>query len=120
MVNKCETIYFIISISDKRLSSVLISLILPLFFYLYLLFPYLFHLNFVVSEGNVHILFCRYIWAELFLLFWTFLSGTFFSGGGSMCTQCTPLPKRLWKWFILTHMLCCVEYCASLAMLIGI
>ena len=30
----------------------------------------------------MHILFCRHIWAELSLLFWTFLSGTFFPGGG--------------------------------------
>ena len=30
----------------------------------------------------MHILFCRHIWAELSLLFWTFLSGTF----------CTPPP----------------------------
>ena len=36
----------------------------------------------MVSERNVHILFCRHIWAELSLLFWTFLSGTFFPGGG--------------------------------------
>ena len=40
----------------------------------------------------MHILFCRHIWAELSLLFWTFLSGTFFPGGGGgcTCTQCTP------------------------------
>ena len=32
----------------------------------------------------MHILFCRQIWAELSVLFWTFLSGTFFPrwGGG--------------------------------------
>ena len=30
----------------------------------------------------MHILFCRHIWAELSLLFWTFLSGTFVLGGG--------------------------------------
>ena len=30
----------------------------------------------------MHILFCQHIWAELSLLFWTFLSGTFFPGGG--------------------------------------
>ena len=80
MVNKHETIYFIISISDKRLSSFLISLILSLFFFTYILFfPYLFRFNFVVSERNVHILFRRHIWTELSLLFWTFLGGTFFS-----------------------------------------
>ena len=38
MVNKRETTYFIISISDKQLSSFFFSLILSLFFYLYLLF----------------------------------------------------------------------------------
>ena len=35
-----------------------------------------------VSERNVHILFADIIWAELSLLFWTFLSRTFFLGGG--------------------------------------
>ena len=87
-----KKIYCIIFISDKRLSSFFISLILSLFFYSFLLFPYLFCFNFVASERNVHILFCRHIWAELSLLFWTFLSGTFSPGGGGgcTCTQCTP------------------------------
>ena len=49
-----------ISISDKRLSSFFISLILSLFFYLYLLFPNLFCFNFVVSEWKrAHSLTCR-------------------------------------------------------------
>ena len=50
-------------------------------FLLLFFFPYLFRFNFVVSERNVHIPFIRHIWAELSLLFWTFLSGTFFPGG---------------------------------------
>ena len=86
MVNKRETIYFIIYISDKRLSSFFnISLILCVSFTYIFFFPYLFRFNFVVSERNVHILLCRHIWAELSLLFWTFLSGKFFPdtwGGG--------------------------------------
>ena len=41
-----------------------------------------FRFNFVVSERNVHILFCRYFWVELYLFFWTFPSGTFFQVGG--------------------------------------
>ena len=81
MVNKRETIYFIISVSDKQLSSFFISLILSLFSYIFF-FPYHFCFNFVVSERNLHIIFCRHIWAELSRLFWTFLSGTFFPGGG--------------------------------------
>ena len=43
-------------------------------------------------------LFWRHIWAEITLLFWTFLSGTFFQvggGGGCTCTQCTPC-VRAW------------------------
>ena len=80
MINKREIIYFIISIS-----SFFISLILSFSFtYIFLFFPYLFRFNFVVSEQNVHILFCRHIWAELFLLSWTFLSGTFFPSGGGV------------------------------------
>ena len=47
-----------------------------LFFY----FPYLFRFNFVVSERNVHSFLPAY------------LSGTFYSGGGCTCTQCTPPP----------------------------
>ena len=91
MVNKRETIYFIISVSDKQLSSFFISLILSLFSYIFF-FPYHFCFNFVVSERNLHILFCRHIWAELSRLFWTFLSRTFlpgWGGGGCTCTQCT-------------------------------
>ena len=68
--------------SDKRQSSFFIFLILTLSFYYFLLFPKLFRFNFVVSERNVNILFCRHIWGELSLLFWTFLSGTFFPAGG--------------------------------------
>ena len=95
MVNKRETIYFIISIFDKRLSSFFISLILSLFFHLYLLFSLPFSFNFVVSERNVHILFCRHIWAELSLLYWKFLSGTFFQvgrGGGLHVHPVHPSP----------------------------
>ena len=46
-------------------------------------------------ERNVHILFCRYIWAELSLLFWTFLSGTFFPWwGGARAPSKPPPPPR--------------------------
>ena len=56
MVNKREAINFIIYISDKRISSFFISLILSLFFYLYIFFfPNRFCFNFVISEQNVHI-----------------------------------------------------------------
>ena len=66
IVNKQETIYFMISISDKQLSSFFISLILSLFFYLYLFFP-----------PPFSFWFCR-IWAERahsFLM--TYLGRTF-------------------------------------------
>ena len=88
MVNKREK--NLLYNSDKQLSSFFISLILTLSFYYFLFFPYLFRFNFVVSERNVHIPFCQHIWAEISLLFWTFLSGTFFPGGECTCTQCTP------------------------------
>ena len=52
-----------------------------------------FRFNFVVSERNVHILFCRYFWAELYLLFWTFLSGTFFQVGGVHVHPVQPPPR---------------------------
>ena len=101
MVNKRETIYFIIFIFDKRLSSFLFLKFYPFSFTYIFFFPYLFRFNFVVSERNVHIIFCRHIWAELSLLFWTFLSGTFFpgvcvcvsgGGGGSARAPSAPPP----------------------------
>ena len=94
MVNKREKIYCIISISDKRLSSFFFSLILSLsFYFFFFFFPYLFRFNFIVSERNVHILFCQHIWVELPLLFWTFLSGTLFPGrgrGGALAPSAAP------------------------------
>ena len=96
MVDKRETIYVIISISNKRLSPFFVSLILSFSLTYIFFFPHLFRFNFVVSERNMPILFCRHIWAELSLLFWTFLSGTFSQvGGGCTYTQCTPLRTRL-------------------------
>ena len=61
-----KKIYYIILTNDYPLS--LFFFILTLSFY-YFLFPQLFRFNFVVSERNVHILFCRHIWAELSSLF---------------------------------------------------
>ena len=94
MVNKRETMYFIISISDKRLSSFFVSLNLSFLFYLYLLFPYLFRLNFVVSEQNVHISFDD-ISGGTFSPLLDISERNFFSslgGGGCTCTQCTSSP----------------------------
>ena len=70
---------------------------IPFFLHLSSFSPHFFRFNFVVSERNVHILFCWHIWVELSLLFWTFqrlLSGTIFPVGGGGCTrtQCTPAP----------------------------
>ena len=86
MVNKCETIYFIIS-NFRQTAFVFLSLFnfIPLLLLISSFFPYLFRFNFVIFEWNVHILdilFCRHIWSELSLLFWIFLSGTFFPGWG--------------------------------------
>ena len=91
MVNKREKIYYIISISDKRLFYFFISLILPLSFYSFLLFSLFFVLILSYLSRTCTFFFCRYIWAELSLLFWTFLSGTFFPGrGGARAPSASP------------------------------
>ena len=114
MVNKREK--NLLYNSDKRLSSFFIFLILTLSFYYFLLFPQLFRFNFVVSERNVHILFCRHIWAELSLLFWTFLRGTFFSpcgggGGGSARAPSATPPLRTRLVFRVPSLICGVISC---------
>ena len=67
MVNKLETIYFIISISDKQLSSFFISLILSFSFTYIFFFPCLFQFYFVVSEWHV----------RMYSFLPTYLGGTF-------------------------------------------
>ena len=96
MVNKREIIYFIISVSHKRLSSFFISLILFLFFLLISSsFPTFFVLTLPYLSGT-----CTFFFADIsgqnFLASWTFLSETFFPRGwGCTCTQCTHLRTRL-------------------------
>ena len=83
MVNKLGKIYCTISISDKWLSSFFISLILSLSFNTFFLFYSTFFVLILSHlSGTCAFFFCRYIWAERSLLFWTFLSGTIFAGGG--------------------------------------
>ena len=103
MVNKRETIYFIISIFDKRLSSFFISLILSFSFtYISSFFPYLFRFNLSNLTGTCTFFFAD-IWAELSLLFLTFLSGTFFRGWWGMVNV---------RFAVLTEeVLCCDRVC---------
>ena len=97
-----KKIYYKISISDKRLSSFFISLILTLSFYSFLLFPLFFVLILSYLSGTFTFFFGRHIWAELSLLFWTFLSGTFFPGGGGAHAPNAPtLRTRLISRFII-------------------
>ena len=104
MVNKRETMYFIISISDKRLSSFFVSLNLSFLFYLYLLFPYLFRLNFVVSEQNVHISFDD-ISGGTFSPLLDISERNFFSslGGGGARAPSAPPPLRTPLEYSLSH-----------------
>ena len=91
MVNKREKIstLYIISISDKRLSSFFISFILFHSFYSFLLFfRHPLRFNFVESERNVHSFLCRLTWTFFSLL--DVSEQNLFSGGGCKCTQCTP------------------------------
>ena len=85
MVTKCEIIYFIISISDKRQSSFFMSLILTFSFTVLIIssfFPYLVHFNLLYLSGTCTFFFAN-IWTELSLLFLTDISEqNFFPGGG--------------------------------------
>ena len=98
MLNKCEKnlLYnFYFRQTDILFLSFFLSFILSLSFYSFLLFsPTFFVLILSYLSGTCTFFFCRHMWAELSLLFWTFLSGTF-SQGGCTCTQCTPLRTRL-------------------------
>ena len=78
-----------------------------LFLYSFNFTPFLLHFSsfslfFVLIlsylSGTCTFFFCRHIWAELSLLFWTFLSGTFFpggGGGGARAPSAPPLRTRL-------------------------
>ena len=79
-----KKIYCIVSISEKRLSSLFICLIFipfPLLFYSF--FPTFFVLILSYLSGT-----CTFLFADIsgrnFPFFWTFLSGTFFPGGGGV------------------------------------
>ena len=105
-ISKTTIMVIIFPTNSYRLS--LFLNFIPFLLFISSFFPYLFRFNFVVSEQNVHIPFCRPIWAELSFLFWTFLSGTFFQAGGCTCTQCTPPPAyapglRLLKKLIIQY-----------------
>ena len=84
MVNKREKIYFIVSISDKRLS-LFFLLCCPFVLLFSSFFPYLFCFNFVISERNVN----------SFLP--TYLGGTFFPLL-DVSEQCTPPPPCVRAW----------------------
>ena len=91
MVNKREKIYFIISISDKGLSSFFISFI-PFLLHFSSFLHTFFVLILSYLSGTCISLFCRHIWTVLFFLFWMFLTGTFLQVRGCTCIQCTPSP----------------------------
>ena len=106
MVNKCEKNLLYNFYFRQTAVFFLYFLILSLSFYsFFFFFPYLFRFNFVASERNVHILFCRHIWAELSLLFWTFLRSFFSSWEGAHAPSAPPTPLRtrlnlhvFWAW----------------------
>ena len=74
--------YCIIYISNKRPSSSLFLKFYPFPFTLFFFFPTFFVLILSYMSGTRTIFFANIIWVELSLVFWTFLSGTFFPGGG--------------------------------------
>ena len=91
MVNKREK-NLLYNFYFRQTAILILSFMLSLSFYSFLLFSLTFFVSILLYLRGTHILFCRHIWAELSFLFWTFLSGFFFSGGGGCtCTQCTPL-----------------------------
>ena len=95
MVNIREKIYFIISISDKRISS---------FFLYFYPFPYLFRFNLSYLSGTCTFVFAdisgrnflssfRHFWAELFFPGW--------GRGGCMCTPTAYAPDYLLSWLLV-------------------
>ena len=70
----------------------------------------------------MHILFCRHIWAELSLLFWTFLSGTFFpgvcgGGGGVHVHPVHPPCVRAWCFINIAKFIDCLVGDTSLRLI---
>ena len=93
MVTKCEIIYFIISISDKRQSSFFMSLILSFSFTVLIIssfFPYLVCFN-LLYLSRTCTFFLQTSGRNFLYSFWlTFLSRTFFPGGGGACAPSAP------------------------------
>ena len=93
MVNKREK-NLLYNFFFRQTAIFILSFVLSLSFYSFLLFSLTFFVLILLYLSGTYILFCRHIWAELSFLFWKFLSGTFFSGGGvgggCTCTQCIP------------------------------
>ena len=94
MVNKRETIYFIISVSDKRLSSFLYFFnFIPFLLLMSSFFPTFFVLILSYLSGT-----CTFFFANIsgrnFLASFGYFWAEFFSrwGGGWTCTQYTPTP----------------------------
>ena len=90
MVNKREKIYCIISISDKRLSSFFIFFNFSPFHLLFSsFFPTFFVLILSYLSGTRTFFLADISWRN-FLSSWTFLSGTFFPGGGDTRAPSAP------------------------------
>ena len=83
MVNKCEKIFFIPYISDKRLSSFFLYFI-PFHIVFSSFFPFLFRFKFVLSEQNVHSFLPTYLGGTFFPLLDVYERS--FLGGRGLCT----------------------------------
>ena len=105
MVNKRETMYFIISISDKRLSSFFVSLNLSFLFYLYLLFSLPFSFKFCRIWAERAYFFWRHIWGNFLSSFRHFWAEHFFQlgGGGGARAPSAPPPLRTPLEYSLFH-----------------
>ena len=103
MVNKREKDLLIYNFHFRQTAIPFLSFFyfIPFLLLSFSFIPYRFRLI-LLYLSRTYILFCRHIWAELSFLFWKFLGGTFFSGGGGVHVHPVhPPPPCVRAWEVI-------------------